>query len=146
MGPSLGCFELEVKPCPMMTVSKAPVLVAQSRKKPLSNSQEVLFTLLNKRFHRYLASQTRSSNKFVLKNERIDIKKCSPVKPTNDHEQSDCVYAEKRNNEVMVSKCSNARMRLRYEKSDNTTTGMSRSDRPTSNKLEEMGMTYVDDM
>ena len=58
-GQSLAC--LEVKTCPLMIVSKAPVVVSNPKNKPLSNSQEVLFTLLNKRFQRYLASQASTS-------------------------------------------------------------------------------------
>ncbi len=73
------CYELDVKPCPVMIVSKAPVLIPQSRKKPLSTSQEVLFTLLNKRFQRYLHS-TQTNNNDGRKNKPItDAQESSPV-------------------------------------------------------------------
>lgn len=120
---SFDCMELEVKPCPMMIVSKAPVL-APSRKKPLSTSQEVLFTLLNKRFQRYLLStQTKTNGN---KNDKIDIQECSPVKATDNQTSSVKMINE---NTVTVSKHTNAHTRLGYRPSDRT----------ASNTLEEMG-------
>ena len=51
---------LEVTPCPMVIVRKAPVIISHPKKKKLSNSQQILFTLLEKRFQRYVAAQRSS--------------------------------------------------------------------------------------
>ena len=49
-------------PCPMVIVRKAPVIISHPKQKGLSNSQQILFTLLEKRFQRYVAAH-RSSDR-----------------------------------------------------------------------------------
>lgn len=53
---------LEVAPCPVVIVRKAPVMMSHPKQKILSNSQQILFTYLEKRFQRYVASQKSSDS------------------------------------------------------------------------------------